>query len=184
MPVTKGVNTISTITTLNTKEILKNEFYITSPNLLPTIISPYNFKNCLNNFNNLYNMLNLEGIRTYLLEYPIVITEKSLETFRKENYSSYPSRLNSIFAFLNFDHAKNFKGKYIYKAKINTATTYKVTVHNMEEISALRGNNPIATPLNYWTGYLQEFSYPDSFYPVKKEVLIDGEILLELIYTK
>lgn len=188
MPVTKGVNIIDTVTTLNTNEILKNEFYIHSDIQMGNTWKAKPFIEAYNNFSKLLPLHQSSGIRSYLLRNDIVASELALELFRQEKYPTFPSRINGIFAFLSFNHAREFGKGYVYKAKINESITYAITIHNFQEISAHRIGNLDATPKKYWEGFMQDYYYKDNllnyrYHPILKEVLVDGEFIIELIAT-
>lgn len=182
----KGAIIKKTITPVNSTEEIINEFYIHSSSPQSNIMKSKDFNECFHNFSQLVPMIQREGIRSYMIDSNIIDKELQLELTRQARFSHFPSRLNSIFAFLDINHAMKFGTGYVYKAKINTDKDSTLSIHNMEEISALRGNNPIASNDNYWQGLMQPFYYPErpspyNYYPVKKEVLIEGEIFLELV---
>ncbi len=127
-----------------------------------------------------------------------VISEYHLEVERQQNFPDYPSRCSSLYAFPSKTEVnkaistynwgtKGSEYTHLLKVKINTSKPYKVFKGNMEEIGAMRGNNPQASPQNYWSGTYQTFQYtfPEGtkFYPPIDELVIEGELIISEVFN-
>jgi len=183
-----------TVTTINTEEEIKNNFWICI------------FHN--NPFSKLDNSLDKDSKIDSLLTigkiyetgiFPkfiiddnqklLVLGEYFLEKDRLLKYKDYPSRCSSVYVFPNLDEMNRCINTYqwmkynpkILNIYINLKKPYKILKANMEIISSIRAGNPNEITLaDYWEGKHEIISYPNNrnYFPIS-ELIIEGELLIK-----
>lgn len=183
-----------TIKIMNSETLFKNEFYIFSSNLHV----PKTMDNSINKREKINSLIKIGEIYSTGIfpefiapenDVIKIIGEYNLELERQKSFSTYPSRCASIYVFPTINEVNKVKTLYnwgnhnsayrfLLKVKINTQKPYKISLHNMEIVSSLRGGYTNCSLASYWEGSHRSIIYEwGSYYPIS-ELLIEGEVLV------
>lgn len=188
----------------NTKDVVKNEFFIL--NTLGKDTQNSEWKDIkLQNYITFYNVImniQLPNFIRNILPINIIDTEAMLDDYRQNIFPNYPSRLACFFVFDNLQDVLKYKEECyknqdfkIYKIQISS-NDYKITKHNMEYVSVLRVTydwynfKEILKNENlihkYWSGEASDFDYSkygnnNGVIKPTFEYLIEGKYTCSLI---